>query len=162
MCWVRVDLQALFPALTLQPTGTQPFNQGQHAWRCEVSIPASPHWILLGISAQKKHKDNSYSDPGLWGVSSCNQHYHDGVVSTVPTSIKNGDCVYILLDCDKGVLYLHNISSYWRDEIRGIPTGLSYVPHFNVYDRCCGATVTPVSTTRFYRKTKKWNKQQDK
>jgi len=153
----KLDSATIFTTTDSIHAGTQPFTQGQHAWKCDVSIPASPHWILLGISSQKKHKDNSYSETGLWGVSSCNQHYYDGVVSTEPTTIKHGDTVYILLDCDKGTLLLHNLASSWRDEIKGIPVGHkhAYVPHFNVYDRCCGVTITPISVTRFHRKSKK-------
>eukprot|EP01087_Luapelamoeba_hula_P008400 TRINITY_DN2096_c1_g1_i2.p1 TRINITY_DN2096_c1_g1~~TRINITY_DN2096_c1_g1_i2.p1 ORF type:complete len:260 (-),score=30.86 TRINITY_DN2096_c1_g1_i2:42-821(-) len=139
--------------------GNTPFETGQHAWKLEVSIPTSPHWILIGISRQRRHKDNSYSDNGLWGVSSCSQHYYDGVVSTEPTNIKHGDTVYVLLDADTGTLCVNNITLGWRDEIRGIPTGVGYVPHFNLYDKCSGFTLTPVTVQHYQHKTKrKWKK----
>jgi len=51
-------------------------------------------------------------------------------------------------------LYVNNVTAGWKDQITGLPDG-AHVPHFNIYDKCTGFTLTPIFVEEFAKAKKK-------
>jgi len=108
--------------------GTASWSRGQHAWRV-TRMNGNTQWLMLGVSTRMAYSDSSYSQAGVYAVSSASQRYFNGNSTSMPTNFTS-PAMDVLLDCDKGLCVVVNCATGARFELPDIPKNTANVAHF--------------------------------
>ena len=97
--------------------GCQGFSQGKHSWKVRVT-----KWTAVGVCYKDDHVDNpSWGAGNKWTWDSADMCYSPrlGVCESPVGEWIDGDVIALELDCDNGVLIVHNLRTSETDKLYG-------------------------------------------
>lgn len=131
--------------------GTHSWKEGVHAWRVTRDKATSAP-LFLGVSERKTFTLPKLTQPGLWGVSSANQKFTNGVPATTSSDLNDGP-IDVLLDVGAGELIIVNLHNNKGHKVSGIEASSPLLPFFYFGLRCPQqVSIMPISLRAFGNK----------
>lgn len=135
--------------------GTVGNKRGSLAWRCTTNAHTG-HWILYAVSEQRHFSFNSYGNESVWGIAGSGQVYRNGVCTLGNTNNFMGEqSIDVMVNSDEGWLKFYTHAHDEVFELTGLSPGITWYPHFNLFNRGTVLKVEYIALHRFGKKIEK-------